>query len=246
MEFNVINGQKKVNLLLVEDDCRLAQLIKDYIEPQGFRVTIQHRGDTAVETFDPKLTEIVILDLMLPGLDGLQVCQQIRKHFAGPILILTAKNSDIDQVMGLELGADDFVSKPVEPAVLLARLRALIRRVQSNQTSPSTPSQMDQMLNFGQLSIDSREHQVKLDQNIIELTTQEFDLLWLLATNAGEILSRDTIFSRIRGIEYDGLDRSVDVRISHLRRKLGDHGDQPKRLKTVWGKGYLFVPSAWE
>lgn len=118
---------KKINLLLIEDDVRLAELIRDYIKQQGFQVKLQHRGDRAVTEFDSQWTEIIILDLMLPGLDGLQVCQQIRQTFDGPILILTAKNSDIDHVMGLELGADDFVTKPIEPPVLLARLRALMR-----------------------------------------------------------------------------------------------------------------------
>ncbi len=237
-------GNQAINLLLVEDDHRLADLIKDYLEPQGFKVSIQSRGDTAVKQFQPDTTAIVLLDLMLPGMDGLKVCQQLRQQYSGPILILTAKNSDIDHVMGLELGADDFVTKPVEPPVLLARIRALLRRTQP-ALDPDKDDQPDQTLQFGQLYLDYQSQHVKLAENTVELTTQEFDLLWLLATNAGTILSRDEIFSKIRGIQYDGLDRSVDVRISHLRKKLGDHADQPKRLKTVWGKGYLFVPTTW-
>ncbi len=235
---------RKIQLLLVEDDVRLACLIRDYVEQQGFQVTIQHRGDKAVAYFNAEKTDIIILDLMLPGLDGLQVCQQIRQTFDGPILILTAKNSDIDHVMGLELGADDFVNKPIEPPVLLARLRALMRRQKKNSYSVEATEQLSE-LHFGQLSLNSNAQQVYLKQQHIELTTQEFSLLWLLAENAGKILSRDQIFATMRGIEYDGLDRSVDVRISHLRKKLYDNGDQPKRLKTVWGKGYLFVADAW-
>jgi DNA-binding response OmpR family regulator len=240
----MMNNQK-IQLLLVEDDIRLADLIRDYIEQQGFQVTIQHRGDKAVSRFNPDKTDIVILDLMLPGLDGLQVCQQIRRTFEGPILILTAKNSDIDHVMGLELGADDFVTKPIEPPVLLARLRALMRRYNKNNCSTKIAEQ-NQQLTFGKLSLNHNAQQVYLQQQPIELTTQEFSLLWLLAENAGKILSRDMIFSNIRGIEYDGFDRSVDVRISHLRKKLQDTGGHPKRLKTVWGRGYLFVANAWE
>jgi DNA-binding response OmpR family regulator len=242
MEF--IMTDKKIKLLLIEDDIRLAELIRDYIEQQGFYVKMQHRGDRAVAEFNPQKTDIIILDLMLPGLDGLQVCQQIRQNFDGPILILTAKNSDIDHVMGLELGADDFVTKPIEPPVLLARLRALMRRYQQGTNVVKKTGQLDE-LHFGALSLNRNAQQVSLDHQIIELTTQEFSLLWLLAKNAGEILSRDHIFTNLRGIEYDGFDRSVDVRISHLRKKLKDHTEQPKRLKTVWGKGYLFVADAW-
>lgn len=237
-------NNRKIRLLLVEDDVRLACLIRDYVEQQGFQVTIQHRGDKAVASFNAEKTDIIILDLMLPGLDGLQVCQKMRESFNGPILILTAKNSDIDHVMGLELGADDFVNKPIEPPVLLARLRALLRR-QGKNSHPVESIEQTHALQYGQLRIDRNAQQVYLGQQQIELTTQEFSLLWLLAENAGKILTRDEIFSAMRGIEYDGLDRSVDVRISHLRKKLQDHGDQPKRLKTVWGKGYLFVADAW-
>lgn len=236
---------KKIKLLLIEDDVRLAELIRDYIEQQGFQVKLQHRGDKAVAEFNPQRTEIIILDLMLPGLDGLQVCQQIRQTFDGPILILTAKNSDIDHVMGLELGADDFVTKPIEPPVLLARLRALMRRYRKELKQTEALEKVSE-LHFGTLFLNQNAQQVSLQQKNVDLTTQEFSLLWLLAENAGKILSRDQIFTLLRGIEYDGLDRSVDVRISHLRKKLQDHIEQPKRLKTVWGKGYLFVADAWD
>ena len=234
-----------VNLLLIEDDVRLATLIQDYLQNQNFKVRLQHRGDQAVAEFQAQKTDIVMVDLMLPGLDGLQVCQQLRQQFSGPILILTAKNSDIDHVMGLELGADDFVSKPIEPPVLLARLRALLRR-SHNKYSPHKGEELAREHQFGCLTINFNAQQVLLQGKTIELTTQEFSLLWLLADNAGKILSRDYIFSQLRGIDYDGLDRTVDVRISQLRKKLHDSSDKPKRLKTVWGKGYLFVADAWE
>lgn len=231
-------------LLLVEDDQRLAHLIRDYLEPQGFQVTIQYRGDLAVSEFSPQTTDLVILDLMLPGLDGLHVCQHFRKQYDGPILILTAQNSDINHVMGLELGADDFVTKPIEPPVLLARLRALLRRVNQIRQQQDQISPIHE-LQFGGLFLNRKAQQVVLNQGIIELTTQEFELLWFLAENAGTVLSRDQIFEHMRGIEYDGIDRTVDVRVSRLRRKLQDNLDTPQRLKTVWGKGYLFVAEAW-
>lgn len=238
-----VNGEAPIRLLLIEDDVRLASLVEDYLTHENFVVTVQHHGDKAVTSFKPKEVDIVVLDLMLPGMNGLQVCTLLRQSFAGPILILTAKSSDIDHVMGLELGADDFVSKPIEPPVLLARLRALLRRSQSS-TSASTPTL--NTLSFGCLSIHLRSHQVLLGGQEVDLTTQEFELLSLLARNAGSVLSRDEIYNNIRGIEYDGLDRSVDVRISRLRKKLCDNTEQPLRIRTIWGKGYLFVANAWE
>jgi DNA-binding response OmpR family regulator len=239
----VVDTLAPIRLLLIEDDVRLAQLVRDYLESENFQISVQHRGDTALETFQPNAVDIVILDLMLPGLDGLKVCSGLRKVFNGPILILTAKSSDIDHVMGLELGADDFVHKPIEPPVLLARLRALLRRVPVTATNNTAAPQEN--LNYGQLSINLKAHQVKLNNTPVDFTTQEFELLSLLARNAGKVLSRDDIFNNIRGIEYDGLDRTVDVRISRLRKKLNDNPSHPHRIKTIWGKGYLFVADAW-
>ena len=239
--------QQRVRLLLVEDDIRLATLVKDYLEQENFSIKVEHRGDTALENFDPDAVDIVILDLMLPGKDGLEVCTQLRGRFDGPILILTAKSSDIDHVMGLELGADDFVRKPIEPPVLLARLRALMRRGGAGKgVRVSSPEAVGKNhMDFGTLSINLKSHTVHLAGKKVELTTQEYELLVFLAGNAGKVLSRDDIFSNIRGIEYDGLDRTVDVRVSRLRKKLQDNPDQPDRIKTIWGKGYLFVEDAW-
>lgn len=231
-----------VRLLLIEDDVRLAQLVQDYLSQENFSITVAHRGDTALDTFKPDAVDIVILDLMLPGLDGLKVCTGLRKVFHGPILILTAKSSDIDHVMGLELGADDFVHKPIEPPVLLARLRALLRR---NQTATGSETRKAEQLVFGKLTINSEAHEARLGDDVLDFTTQEFELLHYLARNAGTVLSRDDIFNNIRGIEYDGLDRTVDVRISRLRKKLHDNPSQPQKIKTIWGKGYLFVKDAW-
>jgi len=231
-----------VRVLLVEDDIRLAALISEYLQQDHFQVTVQHRGDTAVQRFEASAVDIVILDLMLPGINGLEVCSRLRETFDGPILILTAKNSDIDHVLGLELGADDFVSKPIEPPVLLARIRALLRRSRRTSDAGGVPPEE---LVFDSLRIHVPSHKVTLAGCDVDLTTQEFELLLLLARHAGEVLSRDVIYSNTRGITYDGLDRTVDVRISRLRRKLGDTPEHPFRIKTVWGKGYLFVADAW-
>jgi two-component system OmpR family response regulator/two-component system response regulator RstA len=232
---------EKLRVLLVEDDARLAALVCEYLGQHEFDVQVESRGDTAVENFRSDSVDLVILDLMLPGLDGLEVCRKLREQYQGPIMMLTAKGGDIDQVVGLELGADDYAIKPVEPRVLLARVRALLRRF-SRDASPANQVE----LQFGQLEISSAGQTARLAGKTVPLTTQEFDLLWLLASGAGDVHSRDEIYRELRGIEYDGLDRTVDVCVSHLRRKLLDDADNPQRIKTVWGKGYLFVADSWD
>ncbi|MFK8019686.1 MAG: response regulator [Pseudomonadales bacterium] len=234
-----------LDILLVEDDERLASLTKTYLEQNGLTVSIENRGDTAVARFEQLRPRMVLLDLMLPGLDGIEVCKQLRQRFAGPILMLTAKGNDIDQVMGLETGADDYVVKPADPMVLLARVRALLRRAeeQVDAGQQNLSSQNDVVL--GGLRVNASAQSVSLHGNEVEFSTQEFVLLWELINSAGTILSRDELFKRIRGIEYDGLDRSVDVRVSKIRKKLGDDPNNPQKIKTVWGKGYLLSPSAW-
>ncbi|HIO93036.1 MAG TPA: response regulator [Leucothrix mucor] len=229
-------------LLLVEDDKRLSAVVVEYLEKQGLKVEVEYRGDTAVERILSLQPDLVILDLMLPGLDGLEVCKQVRQQYDKPILMLTARDEDFDQVVGLELGADDYVIKPVQPRVLLARIRTLLRRIQHSSTS--TIEQVSQ-LNFGALSINHSDRTVTLKQQELVLTTIEFDFLWFLASHAGEILSRDAIFTALSGIEYDGLDRSVDIRISRLRKLLEQDPSKPQGIKTVRGQGYLFVAKGW-
>lgn len=229
------------DILLVEDDRRLADLTAEYFRQNGLSVVVESRGDRAIARFASVRPSVVLLDLMLPGMDGLEVCRELRQQFNGPILIFTARDSDIDQVIGLEAGADDYVAKPVDPMVLLARTRALLRRVRQ----PDAASDAAAEVVLGTLRVSGASQDAWLDGRKLELTTQEFELLWLLARNAGRILSREDIFLELRGIEYDGLDRSVDGRISKLRRKLGDDATTPARIKTIWGKGYLLVPDAW-
>jgi len=230
-----------VDILLVEDDRRLADLTAEYFRQNGLTVAVEARGDRAVARFKTEQPRIVLLDLMLPGADGLSVCRELREFFGGPILIFTARDSDIDQVIGLEAGADDYVAKPVDPMVLLARTRALLRRVEENVEQSKPVGEIV----LGGLRISDAAQEVWLDGRKIPLTTQEFELLQLLARSAGTILSREDIFRQLRGIDYDGLDRSIDGRISKLRRKLHDSATTPSRIKTVWGKGYLLVPDAW-
>lgn len=234
-------------ILVVEDDRRLAELIRDYLQQQGYRVLVEGRGDKAVDRIIRENPDAVILDWMLPGMDGLEICRRVRASYHGQILMLTAREDDTDQVVGLELGADDYVKKPVDPRVLLARIKALLRRAGSGSANYhiSNNDETDGQLNFGDLEINMSSRVATLSMQPVELTTKEFDLLWIMATNAGRIMSRDDILRELRGIDYDGLDRSVDIAISRLRKKLGDDTDDPQKIKTIWSKGYLFVKDAW-
>ena len=229
------------DILLIEDDLRLADLTAEYFRQNGMSVVIESRGDRAMARFVAERPRVVLLDLMLPGVDGLTICRELREIYDGPILIFTARDSDIDQVIGLEAGADDYVAKPVDPMVLLARTRALLRR--AGRRDDRSHEMSDIVL--GGLRISEVSQQVWLDDTEVVLTTHEFELLRLLARHAGRVLSREDIFRNLRGIEYDGIDRSIDGRVSKLRRKLDDNADAPSRIKTVWGKGYLLVADAW-
>ena len=231
-------------ILLVEDDIRLSALVVEYLQKNGLKVETEFRGDTAVQRILDLQPDLVVLDLMLPGLDGFEVCKQVRPNFDKPILMLTAKDEDIDQVVGLEIGADDYVVKPAQPRLLLARIRALLRRSSTTKMQNHVKSDNNE-LNFGTLKITHSSRSVLFNEAPLELTTIEFDLLWLLAKHAGQVLSRDQISESLTGIEYDGLDRSIDIRISRLRKLLQDDSSNPKGIKTVRGKGYLFVAEGW-
>jgi DNA-binding response OmpR family regulator len=234
-----MNASAARSIVLVEDDLRLSELVSRYLEANGFHVVVIANGDTVVERVHRDLPDLVILDLGLPGMDGLSICKQLRPAYSRPILILTARNSDIDHVLGLEMGADDYVIKPVEPRVLLARVNALLRR--SQPVAPQSP----QILRFGNLAISIAARSLSLAGQSIALSGSEFQLLVQLARHAGEVQSRETLYRELYHRDYDGMDRMLDVRISHLRRKLNDDADNPTRIKTIWGQGYLFVPDAW-
>ncbi len=236
-----MSEQKLVNkILLVEDDRQLSEMIKDFLESEGLHVIQEYRGDRVIKVVEKHSPDLIILDLMLPGKDGFSICRDLRPNFTNPILMLTAKSTDFDQVLGLEIGADDYVIKPVEPRVLLARINALLRRGKVIKAG-----QENNEISYGNLTINRKSRKVILADEQIDLTSQEFDLLWLLASRAGEVQNRDYIYKAVVGRDYDGLDRSVDVRISRLRKKMRDSNETPFRIKTIWGQGYLFVPDAW-
>ncbi len=231
-------------ILIVEDDKRLSALIGAYLSQRGYEIHVEERGDTAEQRVADCKPHLLILDLMLPGMDGLSICRAIRDSYRGPIMVLTAKTSDMDQVLCLEMGADDFVKKPVDPMVLLARIRSLLRRTETKD-GERVETAGGSSVTCNSLSIDTASRAVFLCGNEVELTTGEYDLLLYLVQNPGTVITREALYSHLRGMEYDGVDRSVDVYISRLRKKLGDHSSPPARIKTVWGTGYLFVRDAW-
>ncbi|MFJ3481938.1 response regulator [Pseudomonas sp. NPDC090202] len=228
------------HVLIVEDDLRLAELTRDYLENNGLRVSLEGDGARAAQRIVSEQPDLVILDLMLPGEDGLSICRKVRQRYDGAILMLTARTDDSDQIQGLDLGADDYVNKPVHPRVLLARIHALLRRSEATEA----PAQVPRCLEFGPLRVDNALREAWLNGQGIDLTSAEFDLLWLLVVNAGRILSREELFTALRGVGYDGQDRSIDVRISKIRPRIGDDPIHPRLIKTVRNKGYLFVPEA--
>jgi len=230
-------------LLLVEDDIRLANSTREYLEGNGYSVSLEYRGDTAVCRIQRDLPDLVILDLMLPGLDGLEVCKEVRPTFNGPILMLTARDDEIEQVVGLEIGADDYVIKPVVPRILLARIRALLRHDQ--RVNESARTALQHSIAYGKLHIEYNRRIVTLDELVITCTEVEFQLLWLLASHAGQILDREFLYTTLNGHDYDGLDRSIDIRVSKLRKKFEEDLANPTRIKTVRGKGYVFIETAW-
>ncbi|XZG70466.1 winged helix-turn-helix domain-containing protein [Chitinibacteraceae bacterium HSL-7] len=225
-------------ILFVEDDLELAGLIGGFLEMSGFTVQHQPDGSRVVDTVRASPPDLVLLDIMLPGKDGLTLCRELRAFHSGPIVMLTSLDSDSTQIEGLETGASDYVIKTTPPAVLLARLRAQLRSAPPAAAKPSG-------LTFGQLVIDEVNRSAAYAGEPLNLSTGDFDLLLELARNAGTILSRDHLLRALRGIEYDGLDRSIDVAISRLRKKLDDDPTEPRKIKTIRHKGYLFATGEW-
>ena len=234
------------HILVVEDDLGVAEWLEEYLSLKNYQVSVLTRGDLAVDFILQQQPDVVILDGMLPGLDGLDVCKAVRPQFHNSIIMLTARDEEIDEVLGLEVGADDYLTKPVRARVLEARIRKCMQRQQQPQNDKSNQTcDESHKLTFGSLKIDAQARSVELEQQAINISTHEFDLLWLLAERAGTVVSRDELMQSLRGFEYDGFDRTVDLGISKLRKKLNDNPSQPFRIKTVWRQGYLLVKDAW-
>jgi DNA-binding response OmpR family regulator len=232
-------------ILIVEDDIELAQWTSDYLQGKGYQTQITTSGLEAVTLITKQVPDLVLLDGKLPDLDGLDVCRQVRLSYKGPIIMLTARDEEIDEVLGLEVGADDYITKPVRARALLARIRGLLRRHQSLANETVQPTNNNQISLAG-LSIDKDKRLVELNNCQINITSNEFNMLWILASNAGEVVSREQLVKALRGFDYDGFDRSIDLKVSRLRKKLGDNPNEPYLIKTIWGKGYLLVRAQWD
>ncbi|MBS3910310.1 MAG: response regulator transcription factor [Hydrogenophaga sp.] len=230
-------------LLMIEDDARLAQMVVDYLGQSGFDVTHAADGEQGLEHLQVMLPELVILDLMMPGIDGLEVCRRIRALPGDaarvPVIMLTAKGDPMDRIIGLEMGADDYLPKPFEPRELLARIRAVLRR--RGEPGQASTTRSTPVLRFGSLEIDRDARTVQVGGVACELTSYQFDLLVALAERAGRVLTRDQIMEAVRGRELEAFDRSIDVHIGRIRNAIEADSKDPKRILTVRGVGYVFA-----
>ncbi|MGZ8492981.1 MAG: response regulator [Gemmatirosa sp.] len=220
-------------ILLIEDDPRLAEMVKNYLGEAGFAVTVSSHGAAGIALEQREAFDALVLDLMLPDMDGLEVCRRIRAHSQTPILMLTARGDAMDRVVGLEIGADDYLPKPFEPREMLARLRAILRRRGRDQSVS--------VLRFGRLEIDTGARTARLDGNECDLTDYQFSLLLVLAQHAGRVMSRDAIMELMKNERLESFDRSIDVHISRIRAAIEDDAKKPRRIITVRGSGYVFA-----
>lgn len=223
----------KKTILVIDDDKKLNQLLKDFLGDFGFQTLTATHPAEGLTKLRQKSPDLVILDVMLPEMNGFEVCKRIRQTHSVPVIMLTARGEPMDKIVGLEIGADDYVAKPFEPRELVARIQAVLRRSQKiNDTRPRK---------LGRLEIDFPRRIVCLDGKPVDLTTNEFTTLALLAGNPGKVFDRDQILQELRGIDSDAFNRTVDITISRLRQKLKDDPQKPSFIKTVWGAGYVFI-----
>lgn len=223
-------------VLIIDDDPKLNQLLTKFLSGFGYKVHTAEAPSEGFKKLRRHQPDMVILDVMLPEMNGFEVCKTIRQDSNVPVIMLTARGEPTDRIVGLELGADDYLPKPFEPRELVARIQAVMRRLK--------PSGVAGRRVFGRLSIDPSKRVAMIDEAPIELTTNEFTALWLLARHPGEVLDRDRILQELRGIDSEAFNRSVDITMSRLRHKLGDDPKSPTYVKTVWGTGYVFIGEA--
>ncbi len=224
-------------VLLVDDDVRLGHLLERLFKPEGFQIELVTDGLQGVRRATGEVFDLVILDVMLPGLDGFEALRRIRGVSQVPVIMLTAKGTDNDRIVGLELGADDYLPKPFNPRELVARVKAVMRRADGSGRSAARP---DMLLSSG-IEMDPARREVLVDGESVHLTTTEFDLLRCFLKHPGQVLSRDALMDMLRGVGYAAYDRSIDVHVKNLRAKIEDDPRSPKRIKTVWGTGYMLA-----
>jgi len=223
----------KPTILIIDDDQKLNQLLEQYLEDFGFDAISAIHPREGMKKLEKASPDLIILDVMLPDMNGFEVCKTIRKKSRVPIIMLTARGELMDKVVGLELGADDYLPKPFEPRELVARIQSILRRTGKTST--------DEIIQSGKLTIDLKRQAAKLDGILLPLTTHEFTALSLMVRNPGKVMDRDTILQELRGIDCDAFNRSVDITMSRLRQKLNDDPKMPSFIKTVWGAGYVFI-----
>ncbi|WP_341503673.1 response regulator transcription factor [Gallaecimonas sp. GXIMD4217] len=229
-------------ILLVDDDQELSELLSEFLTKNGFEVRTEANGARAARRIVDERPRLVVLDVMLPDLDGLSICRQVRSDYPGPILMLTGLEDDIDEVAGLETGADDYIAKPVRSRVLLARIRSLLRRYEMlASVSQQAPGNADLHIQLKALALDKVARSATLHGRDLELTTAEFELLWLLASHPNQVQDRDGICDHFKALGYDSTPRTIDLRVSHLRRKMGDDARGSCLIKTIRGKGYVLA-----
>jgi len=227
-------------VLVVDDDASLRELLTDYLRREGFEVFGVEDGAAMFDWLQREDADILILDLMLPGEDGLTLARRLRAHSEMPIIMLSARSEDIDRIVGLEVGADDYLAKPFNPRELLARIRAVLRR----QVPPAAEDAAPQMAAFGPYRLDLAARQLTRDGELVPLTGSEFDLLRIFVEHPNRMLDRDRLLDLLKGYERHPFDRSIDVQVARLRAKIEPNKKQPRYIRTVWGRGYLFTPHA--
>ena len=225
------------SVLLVDDDPKIAKLLQSYFEKEDFAVFTALDGITALQLFRDKKPDILVLDLMLPGMNGLDVCRQIRREKETPILMLTARDEETDRLIGLELGADDYVSKPFSPREVVARAKAILRRSRK-------AADKKEPFKIGKFTVDTAGYTVAADGNPFDLTPTEYKIFELLATHAGQVFTRLQMVEQVQGIAFEGYERTIDAHVKNLRRKIGDNPKDPRIIQTVYGVGYKFAGDA--
>ena len=223
-------------ILIIDDDKKLTDLLEEFLGENKFKTKSIHESVNALDEFDAFSPDLIILDIPLPEMDGFQVLRSIRKEHETPVIMLTARGEISDRVVGLDLGADDYMPKPFEPRELLARINSILRRV-------NEPSSLIDILEFEGLHVDKMKQEVHLDGEPVHLSTTEFEALVLIAEHAGETLDREFLVENLRGIQWQSFDRSIDVLVSRLRNKLGETPERTRFIKTVHGVGYIFIAS---
>ena len=233
--------KSNAHILVVEDDASLCEWIVNYLIKYNYEVSIANQGDMALLLIKEDNPDLVLLDINLPVKDGFEVCKEARLFYTNPILMMTASDDELDEVLGLEIGADDYITKPIRPRALLARIKLLLKKRSESMEEDTAVSE----LSFGCFKLDKTSRTVWLNGSAINISSNEYELLLILCSHAGVTMSREQLLSQLRGINYDGFDRTIDTMISRIRKKLNDDMANPKRIKTVWGKGYIFAPDAW-